>query len=125
MTPTLFIQIAAYRDPDLPATLHNLIERSVHPECLRFGICLQLSDNDPLHWGSNAFPDHPHLGISAFRAAHSRGACWARRQAQNFYDGEDFLLQIDSHMRRVENWDALLLETWTDCSDQRHTGFLP
>ena len=22
--PTLFVQIAAYRDPDLPATIHNL-----------------------------------------------------------------------------------------------------
>jgi len=57
---TIFIQIAAYRDPDLPATLHHLIERAAQPERLRFGICLQLADNDPAHWEESAFPNHPH-----------------------------------------------------------------
>jgi hypothetical protein len=116
---TIFIQIAAYRDPDLPATLHHLIERAAQPERLRFGICLQLADNDPAHWGESAFPNHPHLKIVRFDATESHGACWARRQAQSFYGGENFLLQIDSHMRAVEHWDDLLLTTWRECSDER------
>ena len=119
MRSTIFIQIAAYRDPDLPATLHHLIERAAQPERLRFGICLQLADNDPAHWGESAFPNHPHLKIVRFDATESHGACWARRQAQSFYGGEDFLLQIDSHMRAVEHWDDLLLKTWKECSDER------
>ena len=45
-----------------------------------------------------------------FDAAESRGACWARREAQGVYGGEDFLLQIDSHMRAVEHWDDLLAD---------------
>ena len=117
MTATIFVQIAAYRDPDLPATLHNLIERAAQPERLQFGICLQLGDNDPNHWGTNAFPDHPQISVCSFRDADSLGACWAGRQAQSFYGGEDFLLQIDSHMRAVERWDELLLKTWAECSD--------
>ena len=117
MTATIFVQIAAYREPDLPATLHNLIERAAQPERLRFGICLQLADNDPAHWGAPGFPDHPHMEVVAFNASESRGACWARRQAQGLYDGEDFLLQIDSHMRALEHWDDLLLKTWAECSD--------
>ena len=119
MSSTIFVQIAAYRDPDLPATLHNLIERAAQPELLRFGICLQLAADDPPHWGTSAFPDHPQLEIIRFDAAESRGACWARRQAQSIYGGEDFLLQIDSHMRAVEHWDDLLLKTWKECSDER------
>ena len=119
MTATVFVQIAAYRDPDLPATLQNLIERAAHPERLHFGICLQLAEDDPDHWRSSAFPDHPNLNIVAFNASESRGTCWARRQAQNLYGEEDFLLQIDSHMRAVEHWDDRLLKTWSDCSDQR------
>ena len=118
MTPTIFVQIAAYRDPDLSATLHNLIQRAAHPERLHLGICLQLADDDPPHWGPSAFPNHPHLEILRFHAAESRGACWARRQAQSVYGGEDFLLQIDSHMRAVEHWDDLLLKTWKECSDK-------
>ena len=49
MSSTIFVQIAAYRDPDLPATLHNLIDRAAQPERLRFGICLQLAADDPPH----------------------------------------------------------------------------
>ena len=119
MSSTIFVQIAAYRDPDLPATLHNLIQRAAQPERLRFGICLQLAADDPPHWGTSAFPDHPHLKSIRFDATESRGACWARRQAQGVYGGEDFLLQIDSHMRAVEHWDDLLLTTWRECSDER------
>lgn len=119
MSSTIFVQIAAYRDPDLPATLHNLIQRAAQPERLHFGICLQLAAHDPPQWGTSAFPDHPHLKIIRFDATESRGACWARRQAQGVYGGEDFLLQIDSHMRAVEHWDDLLLTTWKECSDAR------
>ena len=116
---TIFIQIGAYRDPDLPATLHNLLRRAAHPERLHFGICLQLSASDPINWREQSFPDHAHLKIKHVAAADSRGACWARSQAQAFYDGENFLLQIDSHMRAVEHWDDLLLQTWAECCDQK------
>ena len=114
---TIFVQIAAYRDPDLPATLHNLLTRAAHPERLHFGICLQLDASDPLDWREPSFPDHTHLKVEHVAAADSRGACWARSQAQGFYDGEDVLLQIDSHMRAVEHWDDVLIETWMECSD--------
>ena len=117
MTSTIFVQIAAYRDPDLAATLNNLLEQAAYPERLKFGICLQLDASDPLSWGEQSFPDHAHLQIKDVAAADSRGACWARSQAQGFYNGEDFLLQIDSHMRAVQDWDDFLLQTWRDCND--------
>ena len=55
MSSTIFVQIAAYRDPDLPATLHNLIQRAAQPERLRFGTCLQLAADDPPHWKKARF----------------------------------------------------------------------
>lgn len=114
---TIFIQIAAYRDPDLPATLHNLLERAAHPERLHIGVCLQLMDSDQDRMGTARFPLHQHLQVMETNAADSRGACWARRQAQSFFAGEHFLLQIDSHMRVVQDWDLKILETWAACND--------
>lgn len=35
----IFIGIPAYRDPELPATIRNLIENSDKPELLTFGVC--------------------------------------------------------------------------------------
>lgn len=117
--PTIFVQIAAYRDPDLPATLRDLINRAADPGRLRFGICLQRGDHDPDDWGKDGFPAHEHLEVIEFNAASSRGACWARRQAQSLFQGEAFLLQIDSHMRAVEGWDKKLIETWSSCQDPK------
>ena len=115
---TIFIQIAAYREPDLSATLADLIHQAAHPERLHIGICLQLEDSDPVAWGETSFPRHPHLSIIRYGAADSQGACWARHQAQQLFRGEAFLLQIDSHMRAVPNWDVLLLQTWAECRDR-------
>ena len=117
VNPTIFIQIAAYRDPDLPATLDNLLTMATHPDRLHIGVCLQLNDNDPPDWDTAAFPDHRQLSVIRFSAQESQGACWARHQAQQFFANETFLLQIDSHMRAVRNWDELLIQTWRDCQD--------
>ena len=117
--PTIFIQIAAYRDPDLPATLHNLLSRAAAPQRIHLGICLQLASADPEAWGNNHLPEHPHLQLHNCLSNESRGACWARRQAQQFFQGETFLLQIDSHIRAVPNWDLKLLESWERCNDAK------
>ena len=115
--PSIFIQIAAYRDPDLPATLENLLTMAKDPDRLHIGLCLQLDDKDPPHWDTAAFPDHRQLSMVRFAAQESQGACWARHQAQQFFANETFLLQIDSHMRAVRNWDELLIQTWMECQD--------
>ena len=49
----------------------------------------------------------------------SRGACWARHQTQQLYDGEDFTLQLDSHHRFVEGWDAALIAMFRATGSQR------
>ena len=34
----------------------------------------------------------------------AKGPCYARALAQTLWEGEDYFLQIDSHMRFVEHW---------------------
>ena len=38
------------------------------------------------------------------------GPCKARNLAQQLWQGEEFFLQIDSHMRFVPGWDVKLLQ---------------
>jgi len=114
---TIFIQIPAYRDPDLPATIRSLIDQASYPHRLHFGICLQLRREDPDSWRPTAFPKHPFLRVDHLNAQDSKGCTWARHRAQQLFQNEDFTLQIDSHMRAVKNWDEKLIETWNDCGD--------
>ena len=89
----MFVQIAAYRDPDLPETLHNLLSRAAEPQRIRLGICLQLANTDPDTWGTSHLPEHPHLELHNCRAIDSRRACWARRQAQQLFQGNPFFFR--------------------------------
>ena len=41
---TIFVQIAAYRDPELADTVRSALGAAAHPERLRFGICHQFDD---------------------------------------------------------------------------------
>jgi hypothetical protein len=43
---TIFIGIPAYRDPELPQTVLNIIETADRPDLLHFGICFQYDLED-------------------------------------------------------------------------------
>jgi hypothetical protein len=42
-------------------------------------------------------------------ARFSKGVCWARAQAQQLWQGEEYTLQIDSHTRFEPDWDQKLI----------------
>lgn len=109
MNSTIFIQIASYRDPELIPTLLDLISKSSFPENLRFGIARQYSDEDRFD-NLDSFREDPRFKIINIPYRESRGACWARNLIQQLYNGEDYTLQIDSHMRFEEGWDVICIE---------------
>ena len=103
--PAIFVAIAAYRDPDLGPTIEDCLAKARHPERLRFGVCWQHRPGEVLgNW----------LAAPQFRVINvdwrdSRGHSWARAEAMNLYDGEDWYLQLDSHHRFVQDWDTKLI----------------
>ena len=42
----IFVGIPAYRDPELPATIRNMIENASDPKLLHFGVCFQYDIED-------------------------------------------------------------------------------
>jgi hypothetical protein len=103
---SIFISIAAYRDPELAPTIRNCLQRAHHPDDLRFGLCWQHGDDEP---APAEFAD-PRLRVIDVPWRESRGACWARAEIMKLWDGEEFFLQLDSHHRFTDGWDARLLE---------------
>lgn len=49
----------------------------------------------------------------------SLGACWARSRTQLLRRGEDYFLQIDSHMRFVQDWDQRLIGMLAKCPSEK------
>lgn len=113
---TIFIHIAAYRDPELIPTINNALCRAKYPERLNFGICLQDTVNN--------YYKFPYLKDKRFRIIFvdykkSKGCCWARSKADSLYKGENYILQLDSHHRFVQNWDIMLINYLHKCPSKK------
>ena len=105
MSNTIFIQIAAYRDPQLVPTIKDCLAQAAHPENLVFGIAWQHSNDDV--WDTlDEFRSDPRFKILDIPYEESKGACWARNSIQRLYNNETYTLQLDSHHRFVPEWDA-------------------
>ncbi len=103
---TIFVSVAAYRDPDLMPTIADCLAKARDPDRLRFGICHQYSPDEA---GSEQLTS-PQFAVHYVDWRLSKGACWARAEIMKFYDGEDWYLQLDSHHRFAPDWDAKLIE---------------
>jgi hypothetical protein len=105
--PLIFIAIAAYCDPILPRTLDDCLAKAYRPENLRFGICWQFDKQHPVDL--TRFTADSRFRFSNHSYEASEGGSWARSIAQQFWDGEEFALQVDSHMEFAPAWDANLV----------------
>jgi hypothetical protein len=103
----IFVQIASYRDPELPRTIRSCLDNARFPERLVFGICFQYGPEsvDDL----DDYREDPRFRIDLMDYKDSRGCCWARHRVNHLFDGEEFTLQIDAHMRFAPQWDDKLI----------------
>lgn len=120
--PTIFVSIAAYRDPELAATIASAFEQAARPDRVSIGIVLQYdtlcaSDDVWLRRDDTLFNRVRWSRVDYRDAA---GPCPARALAlAQLYREEDFVLQIDSHTRFRPNWDDELLTIWRQCGNDR------
>jgi len=101
----IFVQIASYRDPELLPTIRDCINKAKDPNRLTFGLCWQRDENETL----GEFTNDPRFKIIDINYQDSQGVCWARNKIQQLYDSETYTLQIDSHMRFVQDWEEILI----------------
>jgi len=105
----IFIQIASYRDPELIKTIKSAIENAKRPKNLVFAIARQFNPDDKFD-DLSEYDNDKRFRILNIPYLESKGACWARYLIQQLYEGEDYTLQIDSHMRFAPNWDDELIK---------------
>jgi len=115
---TIFVQLAAYRDSECVPTILNLFQKAARPDDISVGVCWQfLPGLDPANLDLHSFQNR--VRVLSVDARTSRGVCWARHLAEQFYDGEDYFLQVDSHTRFVPNWDDLMREELARCDSTK------
>lgn len=106
MSQRIFVSIASYCDPVLPFTLQRAVETAAQPERLHFGIV----DQSPPGSTRNLAPAPARTSYVQLPQRDARGPCWARALAMSLHDGEDWFLQLDSHMDFEADWDRRLVD---------------
>jgi glycosyltransferase involved in cell wall biosynthesis len=105
----IFVNIACYRDPECGPTVRDLFHKARYPERINVGVILQALPEDRIGFS------HPRVRFGEVNAALSQGACWARALGYLLWQGEEHVLQIDSHMRFAPDWDVKLLAQLEAC----------
>ena len=104
--PSIFVSIASYRDPELAHTIRSLIAGCVTGSTLAIRI---LSQGDDPVVSDLSLPANVDIEQRNVPTEASRGVCWARAEIQRAYAGEDYYLQLDSHVALTHGWDETLL----------------
>ena len=113
---TIFVQIASFRDPQLSLTIESMLENAKFPKNLVIGICNQYNKEDDFN--IDEYRKDKRFKIIDVLDVDSKGVCWARNQVQQLYKGEDYTLQIDSHMRFEKDWDETLINMFKQLQDK-------
>mmetsp|Transcript_38482 Transcript_38482/g.115422 ORF Transcript_38482/g.115422 Transcript_38482/m.115422 type:complete len:549 (-) Transcript_38482:761-2407(-) len=119
--PRIFVAIPAYRDPEAHPTVMSLLSAALHPDRVHVGIVYQL-DTSPSNSDSRCFlPPLPaawaRTNFRSLTLDHrsAAGPCPARAMAQCLLEDEEYVLQIDSHMRFRLHWDEYLIGQMGKC----------
>eukprot|EP00198_Chlamydomonas_reinhardtii_P009538 XP_001698875.1 predicted protein [Chlamydomonas reinhardtii] len=113
---TIFVSIGAYRDSQCGDTLESLFTAAAHPHRVFVGAVAYVMAGNISGAGERCEapgpllePHQRNIRRLVLAAREARGPTLARHQAASLYGGQDYLLQIDSHMNFTRGWDDELL----------------
>ena len=122
---TIFVSMVSYRDSETGPTIRNLFETAAHPNRIYVGLVLQIDTfGDAKSYDETHILDRLPIHESWYQrqvrcltmdARHATGPCPARALCQSLRRSEEYVLQIDSHMRFRKHWDSYLIEQLSRC----------
>lgn len=104
---SIFVQIPAYHDYELPRTIRDAINKSSGNHTINFGVHLTYYKNNDIDMSGLS-----NVKIDYSLAPNNLGQGMSRYLANEFYDEEDYYLQIDSHTRFEQDWDEWFIDSY-------------
>ncbi|CAI5703358.1 unnamed protein product [Peronospora effusa] len=113
--PSIFVAIPSYRDSECRHTVDDLLAKATILDRVFVGICLQTDSDDDTQLYLESKYSSSKIRVHWVNYRKAAGPCVARAQAQKLWRGEEFYLQIDSHMRFRPGWDCFLINELGKC----------
>jgi len=103
---TIFVQMAAYSDPELVPTVLDIFDKAKYPDRIKVCVCWQHKPEENI----DEIAEDDRVLILDVPHEETKGVCWARNLIQKQYDGETYTLQLDSHHRFEQDWDEISIK---------------
>jgi len=122
---TIFVSVASYRDDECSTTIRDLFEKAANPDRVFVGAVEQ---NKPGEEKESCVYNCPgckerlakgQIRIQHFKDSEARGPSFARWAATKLWEGEEYFMQIDSHMHMEQNWDEDLITQMKELGDPK------
>ena len=114
---SIFVSIASYCDSQLIDTLKSLYEEAIDPSRVFVGVNLQDTEEAYTKLKECNFPN---LRIIFTPKEQAKGVVFARNRIKNeLVRNEDYFLQIDSHSRFRQAWDAILINQYNSIEQDK------
>jgi UDP-GlcNAc:polypeptide alpha-N-acetylglucosaminyltransferase len=127
-TPTIFISLSSFRDVECGPTVYDLYDKAKFPHGVFIGAVMQHFDGmDPScvpheYTSECAFAKwcpSDNIRSRTIQPNMAKGPTFGRYYGMLLYRGEDYYLQIDSHMRWVKEWDLKLITMYNALPTQK------
>ena len=110
----IFVSIASYRDRECSKTIHSLFANAASPSTVFVGVCEQNKDKKEGCACCPQYDDQIRFKYLSYKEA--KGPTFARYWCSLLWRGEELYLQIDSHMKFVQDWDTKCFQMMREAS---------
>ena len=109
----IFVSVASYRDDECSDTIRSLFKNASNPENIFVGIC---SQNHPEEKKEECLPvDFTYkrnIRVKKLKHTDALGPNYARYECSHLWRGEEYYMQIDSHIQFYKDWDKIILNMY-------------
>jgi len=113
----IFVSVASYRDAQCNATIKQLFDKAADPSRVFVGICEQNTDDAKEECVTIDTKHRANIRRISIPHTEAKGPCYARYLCSTLYRGEEYFMQLDSHMTLVPDWDTKVLNIQKSCPD--------
>jgi hypothetical protein len=106
---SIFVSIPCFGDDtELIPTIKSCIKNAKNPDEVFFGTSI-IGDEEYYRKVLEEFKENKNVKISFYDYENHVGTGIGKKLPMNFYNKEDYMLQIDSHSRLIKDWDEYLI----------------
>lgn len=119
---SIFVSLVSYCDNELLATLRDIFQQAKYPKRVAVGLINQDDEGQYIDFKSDPVLKKYHKQIRCENIVPEQsgglGVCRHKINTE-FYDGQDFYLQVDPHTRLVEHWDKKFISYYNKPEGKR------